>query len=98
MHLLQAYLAIPADLSPADRAWMAGLPRLATFTAFGKRGTPAEDVGIEVASQFAAWRDSRTAVDEHLTDQLMVPLAIAGAGRVPPSAARRRRSDHGHYP
>ncbi|MCU0671922.1 MAG: RNA 3'-terminal phosphate cyclase [Myxococcota bacterium] len=51
------------------------------FSALGERGVSAEDVAREVAQRFVAWRASGAAVEEHLTDQLLVPIALAGAGR-----------------
>ena len=51
------------------------------FSALGERGVSAEDVAREVAQRFLAWRASGAAVEEHLTDQLLVPIALAGEGR-----------------
>jgi RNA 3'-terminal phosphate cyclase (ATP) len=51
------------------------------FSALGERGVSAEDVAREVAQRFVAWRASGAAVEEHLTDQLLVPIALAGEGR-----------------
>ncbi|MEN0067159.1 MAG: RNA 3'-terminal phosphate cyclase [Myxococcota bacterium] len=48
------------------------------FTAFGRRGRPAEDVGQSVAESATAYLDSGVPVGPHLADQLMLPLAIAG--------------------
>lgn len=50
------------------------------FSAIGDRGVAAEEVAEEAAARFVAWRASGAAVEEHLTDQLLVPLALAGAG------------------
>lgn len=51
------------------------------FSALGERGVSAEDVAREVAQRFLAWRASGASVEEHLTDQLLVPIALAGEGR-----------------
>jgi RNA 3'-terminal phosphate cyclase (ATP) len=51
------------------------------FSALGERGVSAEDVAREVAQRFVAWRASGASVEEHLTDQLLVPIALAGSGR-----------------
>ena len=37
-------------------------------------------MALDVASQFGAWEELDVSVDEHLTDQLMIPMALAGAG------------------
>lgn len=50
------------------------------FSGLGERGVAAEDVAREVAERFLAWRTSGTAVEEHLTDQLMIPMALARGG------------------
>jgi RNA 3'-terminal phosphate cyclase (ATP) len=50
------------------------------FTAFGQRGVRAEDVAADAASQAQGYLTSNAAVDEHLADQLLLPLALAGAG------------------
>jgi RNA 3'-terminal phosphate cyclase (ATP) len=48
------------------------------FTGFGERGRSAEEVAGEVLAAFVAWRDRGAPVGEHLADQLIVPLALAG--------------------
>jgi RNA 3'-terminal phosphate cyclase (ATP) len=50
------------------------------FTAFGERGIRAEAVAERVASETRAWLDSGAPVGEHLADQLVIPLAMAGSG------------------
>jgi len=50
------------------------------FTAFGKLGVSAEDVAKDAAEQATAYMRSSGAVDEHLADQLLLPLALAGGG------------------
>jgi RNA 3'-terminal phosphate cyclase (ATP) len=44
----------------------------------GEKGKPAEDVGREAASAALALGKHDAAVDTHLADQLLVPLAVAG--------------------
>jgi RNA 3'-terminal phosphate cyclase (ATP) len=61
----------------------------AGFTAFGERGTPAEDVGREAVAGVGEFLDSGAGVDEHLADQCLVALALGG-GRVHTS----RTTDH----
>ena len=50
------------------------------FTAFGARGKRAEDVAREAARDARRYLDHDTPVDEHLADQLLLPLALAAGG------------------
>lgn len=50
------------------------------FTAVGERGVPAERVAAEAAQAASRYWHSGAPVGEHLADQLLVPLALAGAG------------------
>ena len=50
------------------------------FTAFGRRGVPAERVAEEVVEEVREWEDGDVPVGRHLADQLLVPLALAGGG------------------
>jgi RNA 3'-terminal phosphate cyclase (ATP) len=50
------------------------------FTSFGERGRAAEGVAREAADAAAAWLRAEVPVDEHLADQLLLPLALAGGG------------------
>ena len=54
--------------------------RTSVFTSCGKRGVPAERVASDLAAEVRAFTDARVAVDEHLADQLLLPLALAGGG------------------
>ncbi|MCB9619790.1 MAG: RNA 3'-terminal phosphate cyclase [Sandaracinus sp.] len=68
---------------PGNALWLVARDEAGTtnvFSGLGERGVLAETVAEQVASRFAAWRDSGAAVDEYLADQLMVPLALAGEG------------------
>ena len=51
-----------------------------TFTAFGKLGVSAEDVAKDAAEQAHAYMHSTAVADEHLADQLLLPIALAGGG------------------
>lgn len=51
---------------------------LAGFTALGERGKPAEQVAGEAARDLLAFLHSQAALDRHLADQLVPPLALAG--------------------
>lgn len=50
------------------------------FSAFGRKGVPAEQVADEVARQAERYLRSDVPVDEHLADQLLLPFALAGQG------------------
>ncbi|MBN1853684.1 MAG: RNA 3'-terminal phosphate cyclase, partial [Pirellulales bacterium] len=47
------------------------------FTGFGQRGLRAEKVAMGVARQARRYLDADVLVDEHLADQLMLPLGLA---------------------
>lgn len=76
---------------PGNAVWIEARTDALTevFTAFGRKGVAAEDVAAEAVAELAGWRDcSDVPVGEHLADQLLVPLALAGGGTfrtVPPS-------------
>lgn len=50
------------------------------FCAFGLPGVRAEQVADRAIDQAREWLHSGTAVAEHLADQLLLPLAMAGGG------------------
>ena len=50
------------------------------FTGFGQRGKPAEEVANAAVQAAKAWLEAEVPVDEHLADQLLLPLALAGSG------------------
>ncbi|WP_300451716.1 RNA 3'-terminal phosphate cyclase [Accumulibacter sp.] len=60
------------------------------FTGFGARGVRAERVASQVAAVARDYLESGAAVGEHLADQLVLPLALAGGGRL----LARRASNH----
>jgi RNA 3'-terminal phosphate cyclase (ATP) len=49
-----------------------------TITAFGARGLPAEDVGERAAAEALRYLAGDAPAGEHLADQLLLPLALAG--------------------
>lgn len=51
------------------------------FTGFGSKGRPAETVAEGVATTVADYLAGTAAVDAHLADQLLLPMALAGGGR-----------------
>ncbi len=50
------------------------------FTAFGERSVPAEVVGEKAAKEAKAYLEAGVPVGEHLADQLLLPMALAGRG------------------
>jgi RNA 3'-terminal phosphate cyclase (ATP) len=50
------------------------------FSDFGRRGVSAEQVGRAVAGRAKRWLDAEVPVAEHLADQLIPLMAIAGRG------------------
>jgi len=54
----------------------------AAFGFLGERGVPAETIGDRAARALLRFLDGEGAVDPFLADQLAVPLALAGGGRV----------------
>jgi RNA 3'-terminal phosphate cyclase (ATP) len=50
------------------------------FSGFGERGRPAEEVAKSAIKAAKAWIESGVPVDEHLADQLLIPMALAGGG------------------
>ncbi|MHC3436895.1 RNA 3'-terminal phosphate cyclase [Natrialbaceae archaeon A-gly3] len=66
---------------------------LAGFSALGERGTPAERVGEDAADAANRFLEGEAPVDEHLGDQLLVFLALAGGQvRIPTVTAHVRTS------
>ena len=68
------------------------------FTAFGERGVPAEIVATRAADEALGYLGAEVPVGEHLAEQLLVPMALAGGGAFrtgraflahPPHAGRR---------
>src|SRR4029078_11375422 len=50
------------------------------FTAFGERSVRAEVVGERAAREAKAYLDAGVPVGQHLADQLLLPMALAGRG------------------
>ncbi len=57
------------------------------LTGFGERGVTAETIGKDVAHAALRYLQSTAAVDEYLADQLVLPMALAGAGSLTAVAA-----------
>ena len=52
----------------------------AIFTGFGERGRPAEQVAKAAVEAAKTWAEANVPVDEHLADQLLIPMVLAGGG------------------
>ena len=50
------------------------------ITSHGKKGYPAEDVAMDAIDELQEFVDAAVPVGEHLADQLLLPLAVAGGG------------------
>ncbi len=50
------------------------------FTSFGERGRPAEEVARSAVQAAKTWLEADVPVDEHLADQVLIPMALAGGG------------------
>lgn len=51
------------------------------FTGFGKRGLRAESLAKRLVKRVTNYLESGAAVEEHLADQLLLPMALAGGGQ-----------------
>jgi RNA 3'-terminal phosphate cyclase (ATP) len=60
------------------------------FTGHGERGLSAEKVAERLAAEAQAYLDHPACVGEHLSDQLLLPMALAGGGTFTTAAI----SDH----
>lgn len=57
-----------------------GAGRTTVFTAFGQKGKPSKKVADEAVAQAQAFLASAAAVDRCLADQLLIYMAVSGAG------------------
>ena len=74
---------LPRDQGPGNVVLVEVTCEHATemFVACGEKGRPAEAVGAAVAEEAKAWLEADVPVGEHLADQLLLPMALAGGGR-----------------
>lgn len=66
------------------------------FTGFGRKGVPAEKVATGVADEAQRYLAAGVPIGEHLADQLLIPMALAGGGSfrtLPPSSHTRTNID-----
>ncbi len=73
---------LPAELGPGNvlHAVIEHEQVTEAFTGFGEKGIRAEAIGAAVADEVRAYLVSKAPAGPHLADQLILPLAMAGAG------------------
>ena len=73
---------VPHPLGPGNAVVLAIEAEHITevFTGFGERGRPAEEVAKAAVEAAKVWLNAAVPVDEHLADQLLIPMALAGGG------------------
>jgi RNA 3'-terminal phosphate cyclase (ATP) len=69
----------PHNLFMAEVELASGVRELAT--SHGRKGYPAEDVADDALDALEDFLEANVPVGEHLADQLVLPLAVAGGGR-----------------
>jgi len=69
----------PHNLFMAEVELASGARELAT--SHGRKGYPAEDVADDALDALEDFVEAKVPVGEHLADQLLLPLAVAGGGR-----------------
>lgn len=74
--------ALPPDQGPGNALLLTLEHEHATevFAAFGEKSVTSENVAKQVLAEARRYIVSGAAVGEHLADQLMLPLALAGSG------------------
>jgi RNA 3'-terminal phosphate cyclase (ATP) len=73
---------LPADQGPGNALMLTFEYEHATevFTAFGEKSVSSEQVARQVVQRARRYLTSQAAFAEYLADQMMLPLALAGAG------------------
>jgi RNA 3'-terminal phosphate cyclase (ATP) len=86
--------ALPNDMGPGNAVTITLEHQHVTevFTGFGEKGVPAETVARRAAEDAAAYLSASAPVDEHLADQLLLPMALGSGG----SIVTRALSPHLH--
>lgn len=80
---VEGQVLTPPSPGPGAAVWVSALDQggAHVFSAIGERGVSSERVGRSAAQRFVDWRRTDTSVGPFLTDQLLLPMALAGAGR-----------------
>lgn len=55
--------------------------RCVQFVDHGRKGRPSREVVGQVVERWRRWRDGGVPIDEHLADQLLLPMALGAGGR-----------------
>ena len=73
---------VPHPMGPGNAVVLAieGEHVTEVFTGFGERGRPAEEVARSAAEAMKEWLEANVPADEHLADQLLIPMVLAGGG------------------
>jgi len=76
-------LEVERPVGPGNACWITASfdGGACVFSAFGRRGVRAQAVAREAVDAFQAWELANVPVCEHLADQLLLPIALAGSGR-----------------
>ena len=69
----------PANVFMIEAELASGAREL--VTSHGEKGLPAEIVAARAIEELTAWRKADVPVGEHLADQLLLPMTVAGGGR-----------------
>lgn len=87
---------LPADQGPGNVCHVALEHERLTvlFTGFGEKGVPAEEVASEVVEGVERYAEALVAVDEHLADQLLLPMALGEGGSFTTTEPTRHALTH----
>lgn len=66
------------------------------ITCFGQMGDPPEKAARQAAGEAAFFMDAQAAVGEHLADQLLLPMALAGGGKLTTTSPSRHTRTNIH--
>ncbi len=75
-------LDVDASPGPGNVAWIESTCERVTdvSTGFGAKAVTADSVADSACAEHETWRDAGVPVGEHLADQLLIPVALAGSG------------------
>lgn len=89
-------VALPADQGPGNVVFVELAFEHVTnvLTGFGEKGTRAEEVATKLANEIRRFERANVAVDEHLADQLLLPMALGEGGRFTTTAPTSHSHTH----